>query len=76
MLRFAVLFVLLVAIPAGAEDRKVTITFFGGARKVPLDGLKITSRSSTGDWTVDRKKTLTDGKTDKDGSVAFTLADG
>ena len=61
---------------AHAEDRNVTIQFLGGARKTPLEGLKVTIRAYTGDWSFDQTKTLTDGKTDKDGNVGFTLADG
>jgi hypothetical protein len=72
------LFVLFcVSLPAKAEDRRVTVTFLGGAKKVPLDGLKVSIRKHTGDWTDDRRrKPLTDGKTDKDGAVRFALADG
>jgi hypothetical protein len=62
--------------PVQAEDKKITVTFLGGAKKVPLDGLKVTIREHTGDWTRDHKKTLIDGKTDKDGTARFTLADG
>jgi RNA polymerase sigma factor (sigma-70 family) len=56
--------------------RKVSIRFLGGAQKVPLGGLKVTIRAHTGDWAVDRKKTLTDGKADSDGTVGFMLEDG
>lgn len=77
MLHCVSLLVLLgLAIPARAEDKKVVITFLGGAKKVPLEDLKVTIRAYTGDWTVDQKKSLTDGKTDKDGTAGFTLADG
>lgn len=77
MLRIASLLVLLgFTAPARAEDKKVTITFLGGAKKAPLEGLKVTIRSYTGDWTADLKKKLADGKTDKDGGAVFTLADG
>ena len=62
--------------PVQADDKKITVTFLGGAKKVPLDGLKVTIREHTGDWTRDHKKTLIDGKTDKDGTARFTLADG
>ena len=56
MLRIASLFVLLgFTCPAQDEDKKVTITFLGGAKKVPLEGLKVTLRASTGDWTADLK---------------------
>ena len=64
------------ALPAQAEDKKVTITFLGGVKKVPLEGLKVTIRSYTGDWTADLKKKLVDGRTDKDGGVVFALTDG
>jgi hypothetical protein len=72
----ALLVLLVVAPPAKADDRKVTLRFLGGAKKVPLEGLKVTIRAHTGDWSVDRQKTLTDGKTDKGGSAGFALADG
>ena len=64
------------ALPAKAEDKDVTIRFLGGAKKVPLADLKVTIREHTGDWSVDQTKSLTDAKTDKDGRVGFTLADG
>jgi hypothetical protein len=68
---------LCVALPAKAEDKKVSVKFVGGAKKVPLDGLKVSIRTYTGDWSEDkRRKPLTDGKTGKDGAVAFTLAEG
>src|SRR3954469_15037886 len=69
-----VLFVL--ALPARAEDKKVTVTLLGGAKKVPLEGVKVTLRGSTGDWTADLKNKVADGKTGKDGTVGFTLKDG
>jgi hypothetical protein len=47
MLR-ALLVLFCVALPAKAEDKKVTITFLGGAKKVPLEGLKVSIRRSTG----------------------------
>src|SRR4051794_37528998 len=72
----ALLVLLCLALPAKAEDKKVTITFLGGAKKVPLDGLEVTIRKHTGDWTVDREKKLTDGKTGKEGTADFLLADG
>ena len=76
MLR-ALLVLFVFALPGQAEDKKVTVTFLGGAKKVPLDGLKVTIRKHTGDWTKDHEaKPLTDGKTDKDGTARFTLADG
>src|SRR5262245_50322025 len=78
MLRLTAIAVLLgLAVPAQAEDKKVTITFLGGAKKVPLDGLKVTIRKHTGDWTKDHEaKPLTDAKTDRDGTARFALADG
>jgi hypothetical protein len=75
MLR-ALLVLFVFALPAGAEDKKVTITFLGGAKKVPLEGVKVTLRGSTGDWTADLKNKVADGKTGKDGAVGFTLKDG
>jgi hypothetical protein len=59
-----------------AEDKCVTIRFLGGAKKAPLEGLKVTIRGYTGDWSVDRKKTLADGRTDRSGKAEFTLAEG
>jgi len=62
---------------AKAEDKKVAITFLGGAKKVPLEGLKVSIRTYTGDWSEDkRRKPIADGKTGKDGAAAFTLASG
>lgn len=61
---------------AKAEDKDVTIRFLGGANKTPLEGLQVTIRGYTGDWSVDQTKTLTDGKTDKHGAIGFTLAEG
>jgi hypothetical protein len=63
--------------PAAAEDKKVTVTFLGGAKKARLEGLKVSIRSHTGDWSDDRRrKPLADGKTGKDGAAAFALAPG
>jgi len=78
MLRLVTLVVLLgLALPAQAEDKKVTIRFRGGAKKVPLEGLKVMIRTHSGNWTRDHEaKPLTDGKTDKDGTARFTLAEG
>jgi hypothetical protein len=46
-------------------------------RQAPFDGLKVTIRKHAGDWTKDHEaKSLTDGKTDKNGTARFTLADG
>ena len=36
----------------------------------------MTIRACTGDWSFDQQRTLTDGKTNQDGCVGFTLADG
>jgi hypothetical protein len=70
------LMMVLLACPA-EETRKVTISFVGGAKKTPLEGLKVTIRAHTGHWTDDHKaKPLTDGKTDKEGTARFTLVDG
>jgi hypothetical protein len=77
VLRIASLFVLLgSAGPTQAEDKKVTITFLGGAKKAPLEGVKVTIRGDTGDWTADLKNKIADGKTGKDGTANFTLAEG
>jgi hypothetical protein len=77
MLRAACVLVLLgFALPARADEKKVTIKFFGGAKKTPLDGLKVTIRGYTGDWTADKKNKLADGVTDKNGVANFTLAPG
>ena len=62
--------------PVQADDKNVTLTFLGGAKKTPLEGLKVTIRRETGDWTADQKNKVADGKTDKDGTAGFTLADG
>src|SRR5262245_30110472 len=75
MLR-ALTVLLCIALPAKAEDKKVTITFVGGAKKVPIEGLKVTLRGSIGDWTADLKNKVADGRTGKDGAVGFTLKDG
>jgi hypothetical protein len=77
MIRVACVLVLLAC--AGvvrADDKKVAIRFLGGAKKAPLDGLKVTVRGYTGDWTADRKNKLKDGTSDKNGTVAFALAPG
>jgi hypothetical protein len=75
MLR-ALLVLFILALPANADDKQVTIRLLGGAKKVPLEGLKVTIRGHAGDWTADLKNKLKDGKTDKDGRVGFTLPDG
>jgi hypothetical protein len=72
----AVLVLLGCACPIQADDKKVTLTFLGGAKKTPLEGLKVTIRRDTGDWTADLKKKVADGKTDENGNAGFTLADG
>ena len=64
------------ALPAKADDKKVSVTFLGGAKKTPLDGVKVTIRGDTGDSTADLKNKVADGKTGKDGAVGFTLKDG
>src|SRR5262249_23018936 len=65
------------AVPAQADDKKVTVTCLGGAKKAPLEGLKVSIRSHTGDWSDDRRgKPLAVGKTGKDGAAAFALAPG
>lgn len=78
MLRLTAIAILLgFAGPAQAEEKNVTIRFLGGAKKTPLEGLKVSIRSHTGDWSEDkRRKPLTDGKTEKTGTASFTLADG
>ena len=77
MVRVACVLVLLAcAGPSLADDKKLTIRFLGGARKAPLDGLKVTVRGYTGDWTADRKNKLKDGTSDKSGAVAFALPPG
>jgi hypothetical protein len=78
MLRLIAVAVLLgCAGPAPAEDKKVTLTFLGGAKKVPLEGLTVTIRAYTGDWSVDRdRKPLANSTTDKGGTANATLADG
>lgn len=75
MLR-AMLVLFCIALPARAEDKKVSVKFVGGAKKVPIEGLKVTLRRSTGDWTADLKNRVADGKTDEEGAVGFTLKDG
>jgi formylglycine-generating enzyme required for sulfatase activity len=63
--------------PLEPAAKQVTITFLAGAKKVPLDGLKVTIRKYTGHWTDDQKaKPLAGGKTDKEGTARFTLSDG
>lgn len=62
--------------PKPNEAKAVTVCFLGGAKKVPLEGLKVTIRGHTGDWTKDRKNRLMEGTTNKDGQVGFTLTDG
>ena len=64
------------ALPVQAEDKDATIRFLGGAKKTPIEGLKVTIRKHTGDWSVDQTKSLTDGKTDQKGNVRFLLPDG
>src|SRR5438045_4537 len=78
MLRVVALAVLLgLACPAPAEDKKVTITFLGGAKKTPVEGLRVSIRSHTGDWSADRdRKAVAVGTTDKRGTATITLAEG
>jgi hypothetical protein len=78
MPRLATLLVILgLAFPSHAEDKKVTVRFLGGTKKVPLDGLKVTIRKYTGHFTDDHKvKALTNAKTDKAGAASFALPDG
>ena len=77
MLRLVALVVLFgMAFPARADERTVAIRFLGGSKKVPLDGLKVTIRAYTGDWSADMKKKLIDGTTNKEGAVSFNLTDG
>jgi hypothetical protein len=64
------------ASPAPPDTKKVNIRFLGGAKKTPIEGLKVTIRSYTGDWTEDKKKKLAEGKTDKNGNAVFTLVPG
>jgi hypothetical protein len=73
----AVAVLLAFTVPVQAEDKKVTVTFLGGAKKTPLEGLKVSIRLYTGDWSEDyRRKPLTDAKRDKTGAATFALADG
>lgn len=62
--------------PAVAKEPNVTVRFLGGDKKVPLADLNVTVRKHTGDWSDDHKKSMTAGKTDKDGNARFSLADG
>lgn len=74
---FFVLLVLFVfPLSARAEDKVVAIQFLGGAKKVALEGLKITIRKDTGNFTADRQTSFANGKTGKDGTARFTLAEG
>lgn len=70
------LLLLCFALPLQAEDKESTIRFLGGAKKTPIEGLKVTIRKDTGDWSIDHTKTLTSGKTDEQGNVRLKLADG
>ena len=73
----AVAVLLAFTVPAQAEDKKVTVTFLGGAKKTPLEGLKVSIRLYTGDSSEDYwRKPLTDAKTDKTGAATLALADG
>lgn len=62
---------------AAADDPvPVTVRFLGGAKKVPLEGLKLTVRANTGNWTADKANKLAAGTTDKAGTAAFSLSPG
>ncbi|MBP3959932.1 hypothetical protein J8F10_32210 [Gemmata sp. G18] len=78
MLRAASLLALLaLTSPGRADDKKVTVRFLGGEKKTPIEGLKVSIRTHTGDWSEDkRRKRLTEGTTDKKGGAGFTLAPG
>jgi len=78
MLRAAVLLLLLASVcPARGDDKTVAIRFLGGEKKVPLDGLKVSIRTYTGDWSEDkRRKSLAHGTTGKTGSTTFALPPG
>ena len=57
MLRAVSLLALLaLTAPVRADDKKVTVRFLGGAEKAPLDGLKVSIRSYTGDWSEDKRR--------------------
>ncbi|HYH69455.1 MAG TPA: hypothetical protein VD866_32470, partial [Urbifossiella sp.] len=57
MLRAAVLLLLLASVcPARGDDKTVAIRFLGGEKKVPLDGLKVSIRTYTGDWSEDKRR--------------------
>jgi hypothetical protein len=54
MLRIITITALLASVcPAQADDKKVTVRFLGGAKKTPLEGLRVSIRSDTGDWSAD-----------------------
>jgi hypothetical protein len=60
----------------GGDDNEVALTVLGGGQKAPLEGLKVTIRQETGDWTAGLKKKVADRKTDTNGHTVFTLAEG
>jgi len=64
------------AFPVQVDDNDTTIRFLGGAKKTPIEGLKVIIRKYTGDWSLDQSKSLTNGKTDQKGNVLFALPDG
>ena len=75
----SVVLIMLITLTASthSDDKKVTVRFFGGEKKVQLEGLKVSIRSYTGDWSEDRRrKRLTEGTTDKNGSANFALSPG
>lgn len=79
MSRLVVLAALLGPAPpvaAADEPVPVTVRFLGGANKVPLEGLAVTVRANTGDWTADKKNKAAAGTTDKTGAAAFSLPPG
>jgi hypothetical protein len=73
----ALLVLLACAAPLQADEpKKVSVQFLGGAKKVPLEGVKVSLFRSTGNYSQDKKKATTTGTTDKAGAAAFALAPG
>lgn len=71
---FALLLILVVR-SIEADEKQATITFLGGEKKIPLEGLTVSIRAYTGDWSIDRDgKILCKSQTDCKGSVTFSLA--
>lgn len=64
------------SVAADDDPVPVTVRFLGGAKKVPLEGLAVTVRANTGDWTADKKNKVAAGTTDKTGAAAFSLPPG